>query len=67
LSSRITLSGELWGAWDFDPAGTVRQYSIDGAVAYLPGKDVQVDAGVNYGLNRNTPGVEIYTGIAFRF
>jgi hypothetical protein len=67
LSSRITLSGELWGAWDFDPAGTVRQYSIDGAVAYLPGKDVQVDAGVNFGLNRNTPGVEIYTGIAFRF
>lgn len=67
LSSRITLSGELWGAWDFDPAGTVRQYSIDGAVAYLLGKDVQVDAGVNFGLNRNTPGVEIYTGIAFRF
>jgi hypothetical protein len=67
LSSRITLSGELWGAWDFDPAGTVRQFSIDGALAYLLGKDVQVDAGVNFGLNRNTPGVEIYSGIAFRF
>jgi hypothetical protein len=67
LSSRLTVSGELWGAWDFDPAGTVRQYSIDGAVAYLWGKDVQIDAGANFGLNRDTPDVELYTGIAFRF
>jgi hypothetical protein len=67
LTSRLTLSGELWGAWDFGPAGTIRQYSIDGAVAYLLGRDVQLDAGANFGLNPNTPGVELYTGIAFRF
>lgn len=67
VSSRVTLSGELWGAWDFDPAGTVRQYSADGAVAWLLGKNVQLDAGANFGLNRNTPDVELYTGIAFRF
>lgn len=67
LSTRLTLSGELWGAWDFDPAGTVRQYSIDGAVAYLLGRDVQIDAGANFGLNRHTPDVQLYTGIAFRF
>lgn len=67
LSSRLTISGEVWGAWDFDPAGTARQYSIDGAVAYLVSRDVQLDAGANFGLNRNTPGVELYTGIAFRF
>lgn len=67
LSSRVTVSGELWGAWDFDPAGTVRQYSIDGAVAWLLRKDVQLDAGANFGLNRNTPDLELYTGIAFRF
>jgi hypothetical protein len=67
LSDRLTVSGELWGAWDFDPAGTVRQYSADGAVAFLLGKDVQIDAGANFGLNRNTPDVEIYSGVAFRF
>ena len=67
LSSRLTLSGEVWGAWDFDPAGTVRQYSLDGAIAYLVSKDAQLDAGVNFGLNRDTPDVELYTGIAFRF
>jgi hypothetical protein len=67
LSSRLTISGELWGAWDFDPAGTVRQYSVDAAAALLLSNDVQLDAGLNVGLNRNTPGVELYSGIAFRF
>lgn len=67
VSRRLTVSGELWGAWDFDPAGTVRQYSIDAAAAYLLSNNVQVDAGANMGLNRDTPDVEFYTGIAFRF
>jgi hypothetical protein len=67
LSERLTISGELWGAWDFDPAGTVRQYSLDAAAAFLVSNDVQLDAGVNFGLNRNTPNVELYSGVAFRF
>jgi len=67
LSDRLTISGELWGAWDFDPAGTVRQYSLDAAAAFLVSNDVQLDAGVNFGLNRNTPNVELYSGVAFRF
>lgn len=67
LSSRFSLSGDLWGAWDFDPAGTTRQFSIDGAAALLLSDNVQVDAGANFGLNRNTPDIEIYTGVAVRF
>jgi hypothetical protein len=67
LSDRLTVSGELWGAWDFDPAGTVRQYSLDAAAAFLVSNNVQLDAGVNFGLNRNTPDVELYSGVAFRF
>ena len=67
LSEHFTVSGELWGAWDFDPSDTVRQYSADVAAAYLPSRDLQLDAGVNLGLNRNTPDVEIYSGIALRF
>jgi hypothetical protein len=67
LSNRLTISGELWGAWDFDPSGTVRQYSLDAAAAFLWSSDVQLDAGVNLGLNRKTPDVELYSGIAFRF
>jgi hypothetical protein len=67
LSARLNVSGELWGAWDFDPAGTVRQYSLDAAIAYLLGNNAQLDAGANFGLNRNTPDVELYTGLAIRF
>jgi hypothetical protein len=64
---RLTVAGELWGNWDFDPAGTVRQYSADANVAYLVSNNVQLDAGANFGLNRNTPDLEVYSGIAFRF
>jgi hypothetical protein len=67
LTPRLNVSGELWGNWDFDPMGTVRQYSADASAAYLVSNTVQIDAGANFGLNRNTPDIELYTGIAFRF
>jgi hypothetical protein len=66
-SDRLNLSAEIWGAWDWDPSGTTRQASADGSAAWLLGKDVQLDAGVNFGLNRATPDVELYTGVAVRF
>lgn len=66
-SSRLSLTAELWGQWDRDPAGTVKQYSADGAVAYFLGNSVQLDAGANFGLNRDTPDVELYTGVSERF
>jgi hypothetical protein len=66
-TSKLNLSVELWGNWDWDPAGTTRQYSADGALAYLLSNDVQIDTGWNIGLNRMTPDVEIYGGIAKQF
>lgn len=67
LSNHLSFSGEVWGSWNFDPAHTVKQYSLDGALAYLLSDRVQLDSGVNFGLNRLTPDVELYSGIAFRF
>jgi hypothetical protein len=64
---KLSLSGELWGRWDWDPAGTTRQASADGSVAYLVTNDMQLDAGANLGLNRQTPDVELYTGVSMRF
>ncbi len=66
-SNRLGLSAELWGQWDWDPAGTVRQYSADASVAFLPSDDLQLDAGANFGLNRQTPDVELYAGVSKRF
>jgi len=62
-----TLGAELWGAVDDDPSGRFREISADFTAAYAVGKDAQLDAGVNLGLNRDTPGVELYAGIARRF
>ena len=64
---RLALTAELWGSWDWDPSGTGKHYSADGAVAYLLSDSVQLDAGANFGLNRNTPDVELYAGFSKRF
>jgi hypothetical protein len=66
-TNKFNLSAELWGQWDWDPAGTARRFSADASIAYLANKRVQLDAGGNFGLNRNTPDVELYAGVAKLF
>ena len=66
-NDKLTLSADIWSQWDWDPSGTTRQASADGSVAYLLSKDVQLDAGADFGLNRVTPDVELYAGISKRF
>jgi hypothetical protein len=66
-SDKLSVSTEIWAMWDWDPRGTGREVSWDGSVAYLLTKDLQLDAGANFGLNKQTPDVEIYTGISYRF
>jgi hypothetical protein len=66
-TGKLSLSAEIWGQWDWDPSGTVRQSSVDGSIAYLLSDDVQFDAGANFGLNHNTPDVQLYTGVSKRF
>ena len=66
-NDRLSLSTELWAMWDWDPAGTGKQFSWDGSIAYLVNKNLQLDAGANFGLNRQTADVELYTGISVRF
>jgi outer membrane putative beta-barrel porin/alpha-amylase len=66
-TGKLNLSAEIWGQWDWDPSGTTRQASADGAAAYLLSNDVQLDAGANFGLNRETPDVELYAGVSKRF
>jgi len=67
LNRKISLSAEFWTNWDWDPAGTTRQASADGAIAYDVRNNLQIDAGVNFGLNRQTANVELYTGLSVRF
>ena len=67
LSSTVTAYAELWTAQNYDPAGTIRQYSADVAVAWLVQPRLQLDAGGNFGLNRLTPDAQVYLGLSTRF
>lgn len=66
-TGKLSLSAEVWREWDWDRAGTARQASADGSIAYLLNNSVQLDAGANFGLGSTTPEVELYAGISKRF
>lgn len=63
----LNLGAEIWTSQNLDPAGTVGQWSADIDAAYLLGNNIQLDAGINFGLNRATPDMEFYFGISRRF
>ena len=67
INARTTLAGELWTSQNWDPSGTVRQYSVDAALSHLLNDEFQVDIGGNFGLNRDTPDVQLYVGVSSRF
>ena len=67
LGEKVNVSAEVWTMRDWDPAGTGKQASWDVAAAYLPTKDLQLDAGANLGLNSQTADVEVYAGVSVRF
>lgn len=67
IAPGLTLAGELWSNVNFDPAGTVEQASLDSALAYAATRRLQLDAGANVGLTRDTADIEIYAGASVRF
>ena len=62
-----SLGAEVWGQVDDDPARRTYAATFDLTAAYALGKTGQLDAGLNLGLNRNTPDVEVYAGVSHRF
>ncbi len=63
------LSGfvEIYDQTYTDRATKGPNVTFDYGLAYLVTPAIQLDAGANVGLNRNTPSLNAYTGIAFRF
>jgi Putative MetA-pathway of phenol degradation len=45
----------------------VRQYSADAAISHLLNNDLQIDIGGKFGLNQETPDLQVYAGISARF
>jgi Putative MetA-pathway of phenol degradation len=69
LSETITGTIEAWTDTDIDPQVTTTRASIDLAMAWIPKtyRQIQWDAGMNFGMNRQTPDAEVYFGISRRF
>jgi len=69
LGGGMTGGVELWGSETRDAGRWSRQATADATLAWIPAKrpSLQLDAGVNLGLNRQTPDVEAYAGISRRF
>jgi hypothetical protein len=67
LPRNLTLYTELWADWNLDPARTIRQRSADLALAFGLTDCLQVDGGVNLGLNAATPQVQGYLGLSQKF
>lgn len=67
FDNNITLGAEAWESSELDPAGETQQYSLDFDAAWQPDNETQWDGGINVGLNRATPDVEIYAGVSRRF
>lgn len=64
---KLTLGAEAWGQVDDDPSHVTHQASGDLTAALAVGANAQLDAGVNVGLTRETPELEVYFGVARRF
>jgi hypothetical protein len=69
LGSGLTGGLELWGALNEDPGGWTRQASGDLSLAWIPTAmpALQLDGGLNFGLNRATPDIQAYVGMSRRF
>ncbi len=64
-----TLGAELWADKNEDAKHQSLQSSFDLTLAWQPkfDADLQLDGGIDFGLNARTPNLEIYTGISRRF
>jgi hypothetical protein len=69
LGATFTGSMELWGSQNEEPSGRVSQASFDLGLAWIPAKDqnLQLDGGLNLGLNSATPDAQVYVGISRHF
>jgi hypothetical protein len=67
LSDTLDADVELSLTRDDDPAGHSTEALAGLSFGWVLGGDFQLDAGINLGLNRDSPDLEIYAGVSRRF
>jgi hypothetical protein len=61
LVKNVTLHVELWSDINQDPVVKTQQYSFDLAAAWLARPTLQLDAGIDLGLNSSTPKTQVFS------
>ena len=64
LAQGVGATVELSAGRDEDPSGHATQLLAGLSAGWTPNGDLQLDVGANLGLNRNSPNVELYFGVA---
>jgi len=67
LSEEVSAAVELSLTRDGDPAGHATEALAGVSLGWQPDADSQWDVGVNAGLNRSSPDVQLYAGYVRRF
>jgi hypothetical protein len=67
LSEDVSMAAEVSLTRDRDPGGSSTEALAGLSAGWQPDADSQWDAGVNVGLNRGSPDVELYFGFTQRF
>lgn len=67
LSRRLSAVLDLAVSRDEDPLGATTEALAAIALAFEVSKNLQLDAGAVFGLNRDSPDLELYVGAASRF
>jgi hypothetical protein len=67
LSDAVGATFELSAKRDRDPAGATTELLAGLSADWAPTENLQLDIGANAGLNRASPDVELYVGVARRF
>jgi hypothetical protein len=67
LTARLSVAVEYWRQDNWDTSGVVRQQSADAALVFAVNPALQLDMGINLGLNRQTPDRQFYLGVAHRW
>ena len=67
ISEAVAATLEVQATQDDDPQGATTQVLAAVSLAWMPNEDLQLDTGMNVGMNRVSPDVELYIGISRRF
>jgi hypothetical protein len=67
VSDAVEATVELSARRDRDPAGATTELLAGLSADWKPTDNLQLDVGANAGLNRESPDLELYVGVARRF